>query len=311
MKLSMARRWKRLTRTPLVRRRLPAWRKRLCDYAQLMRLDKPIGIYLLLWPTLWALWIAGEGHPRADVFVVFVLGVVCMRSAGCIINDLADRKMDPHVWRTKHRPLAAGRLKVKHAVGLFILLVLAAFALVLTQNRLTIYLSFAGLALAIIYPFMKRIMWMPQAVLGMSFGWAIPMAFAAQTGTVPPLAWLLFCTNILWSIIYDTMYAMADRPDDLKIGVKSSAILFGDLDKLIIFILQLVMLGALYLVGERAQLGPAYTWSLLIGAGIMLYHQWLIRNRDLHACFHAFLHNHWFGMVIFIGIALSYVFADA
>lgn len=303
--------WKRLRRSPLVTEWLPRFAARLRDYALLMRLDKPIGIYLLLWPTLWALWIAGAGHPRPEVFVVFVLGVVLMRSAGCVINDFADRRMDPHVWRTRDRPLAAGRVRPWEALALFLLLGLAAFGLVLTQNLLTVQLSFVGILLAAVYPFAKRFIWIPQAVLGVAFGWAIPMAFAAQTGGVPPIAWLLFCANILWSIVYDTMYAMADRPDDLKIGVKSSAILFGELDRPIIFVLQLALLGTLYLVGERAGLGAAYDWALLIGFGLMLYHQWLIRRRDLKLCFKAFLHNHWFGLTVFLGIALSYVFAGA
>lgn len=300
--------WKRFKKRPLIADWLPAAGARLRDYAQIMRMDKPIGSLLLLWPMLWALWIAGHGHPDPFVFVVFVVGVFVMRSAGCVINDIADRKMDPYVTRTRFRPLAAGRVHTWEAVVLFVLLALAAFGLVLTQNRLTIELSFGGIALAIIYPFMKRVMWIPQAVLGAAFGWAIPMAFAAQTNSLPSLAWLIFIANIIWSIVYDTMYAMADRPDDLKIGVKSAAILFGDLDKLIIFLLQIILVAILVFVGRRAGLGSSYYVGLAIAGLLALYHQWLIRKRDPDQCFKAFLHNRWFGMAVFLGIALDYIF---
>lgn len=302
---------RRLARKPLFASVLPAIGERLRQYALLMRLDKPIGIYLLLWPTLWALWLASEGHPDPYIFVVFVLGVFLMRSAGCVINDFADRKLDPHVARTRQRPLAAGKVKPVEALLLFAALALAAFALVLTLNRLAVYLSFAGLGLAALYPFMKRYTYLPQPVLGAAFGWSIPMAFAAVTGAVPPIAWLLFIANILWSTVYDTMYAMADRRDDLKIGMKSTAILFGDLDRLIIGLLQLTLLFNLYLVGRQLQLGTAYFVCLGLAALLALYHQWLIRGRDPERCFKAFLHNNWFGMLVFIGIALQYVFTGA
>jgi len=311
MAFDWARFYKRITRHALFARYLPAAIERAQQYALLMRMDKPIGTFLLLWPTLWALWLAGAGQPRPDVFVVFVLGVFVMRSAGCVINDIADRNFDPHVTRTRNRPLAAGKIKLWEALTLLALLAATAFVLVLTQNRLTIYLSFAGLALAAVYPFMKRVMWLPQIVLGMAFGWAIPMAFAAQTGAVPPIAWLLFIANILWSTVYDTMYAMADKRDDLRIGVKSTAILFGDLDRVIIAVLQILLLLTLYLVGKRMQLGAAYEVCLILAALVALYHQWLIRHRHPDLCFKAFLHNNWFGMLVFIGIALNYVFAGA
>lgn len=310
MAFDWARFRKRLARHALFARYLPAAIDRVQQYALLMRMDKPIGTFLLLWPTVWALWLAGAGHPRPDVFVVFVLGVFVMRSAGCVINDIADRDFDPHVARTRSRPLAAGKVKLWEALTLLVLLAATAFALVLTQNRLTIYLSFAGLALAAVYPFMKRVMWLPQIVLGMAFGWAIPMAFAAQTGAVPPIAWLLFIANILWSTVYDTLYAMADKRDDLRIGVKSTAILFGDLDRVIIAVLQILLLLTLYLVGQRMQLGTTYDVCLILAALVALYHQWLIRRRDPDQCFRAFLHNNWFGMLVFIGIALNYVFTN-
>lgn len=282
-------------------------RQRLYQYALLARLNKPIGIFLLLWPTLWALWIAAEGVPHLGVLTVFVLGVILMRSAGCVINDYADREIDPRVNRTKERPIAAGRVTPDEAMLLFMALCFSAFLLVLTMNTFTILLSLGGVLLAAIYPFMKRYTHMPQIVLGMAFGWAVPMAFAAQTNSVPKIAWLLYVVTVLWAVIYDTMYAMADRMDDLKIGVKSTAILFGDADKVIIGILQVMMLFALYLLGQQAQLGTSYDIALIISAILMVYHQYLIRYRQPALCVSAFLNNNWVGAVIFVGIIASYI----
>ncbi len=275
-------------------------------YARLMRLDKPIGILLLLWPTLWALWIAGEGHPRPWVVAVFVLGVVLMRSAGCVINDFADRDFDRHVRRTASRPITAGQVSPREALVLFGVLSLLALGLVLTLDRLTVQLSLVGAFLAASYPFTKRFTHLPQAYLGVAFGWAIPMAFAAQTGEVDPRSWWLFAAVVLWALIYDTMYAMVDREDDLKIGVKSSAILFGRYDRLIIGLLQLAMLAVLLVVGRLFGLGLWYHLGLAVAAGLMLYHQWLIRDRDRERCFRAFLHNQWIGVAIFAGLVLDY-----
>lgn len=284
----------------------PHVRQRLYQYALLARLHKPIGIFLLLWPTLWALWIAAEGMPRSGVLIVFVLGVILMRSAGCVINDYADREIDPRVNRTKDRPIASGRVSPDEAMLLFMALCFSAFLLVLTMNTYTILLSLGGVLLAAIYPFMKRYTHMPQIVLGMAFGWAVPMAFAAQTNSVPKIAWLLYVVTVLWAVIYDTMYAMADRMDDLKIGVKSTAILFGDADKVIIGILQVMMMFALYLIGQQAQFGGAYNIALSIAVILMIYQQYLIRYRQPALCISAFLNNNWLGAAIFIGIAVSY-----
>ena len=285
----------------------PHIRQRAYQYAVLARLNKPVGIFLLLWPTLWALWIAAEGVPHLGVLTVFVLGVILMRSAGCVINDYADREIDPRVNRTKDRPIAAGRVSADEAILLFMALCFSAFLLVLTMNTFTILLSLGGVVLAGIYPFMKRYTHMPQIVLGMAFGWAVPMAFAAQTNSVPKIAWLIYVVTVLWAVIYDTMYAMADRMDDLKIGVKSTAILFGDADRVIIGILQVMMLFALYLIGEQAQLGYMYTITIIIAAGLMIYHQYLIRYRQPALCISAFLNNNWLGAAIFIGIVVSYI----
>ena len=276
-------------------------------YARLMRLDKPIGIYLLLWPTLWALWIAGEGKPDLLVLGVFVLGVVLMRSAGCVINDYADRNIDPHVARTCKRPVASGEVTPREALILFGVLCMLAFALVLLMNPLTVYLSFVAVALAALYPFMKRYTNLPQVVLGAAFGWAVPMAFAAQTGEVPRVAWLLFVATVLWTTAYDTMYGMVDREDDLKIGVKSTAILFGESDRVVIAVLQLLALGALVLAGQAASLDGYYYFGLALAAGLVLYQQYLIREREPAACFKAFLNNHWFGAAVFSGIVLAYL----
>lgn len=281
--------------------------QRIKEYALLMRLDKPIGTLLLLWPTWWALWIAAEGFPDLSVFIVFTAGVFLMRSAGCVINDYADRKIDGQVERTKHRPLAENRIAPKEALLLFAGLALTAFALVLFMNTLTIMLSFIGALLAASYPFMKRFTNLPQVVLGTAFAWSIPMAFAAQTGSVPLVAWILFLATILWTTAYDTMYAMVDRKDDLQIGVKSTAILFGQYDKIIIAGLQIGTLILLYIAGVYLQLDSLYYSGLLIAGGFAIYQQILIKNRDEKQCFNAFLNNNWFGMSVFAGLFLHYL----
>ena len=278
-------------------------RQRVSEYEKLMRLDKPIGILLLLWPTLWALWVASDGRPAAWVVAIFVVGTVLMRSAGCVINDYADRWLDPHVKRTKDRPLATGAVSGREALAVFAVLMLVAFALVLTLNRLTVWLSFAGLVLAATYPYLKRHTYLPQVWLGMAFGWGIPMAFAAVQGTVPPLAWLLYCANILWATGYDTWYAMVDREDDLRAGSKSTAILFGDLDLVAQGILYALTLLALALVGQQAQLGLVYWIALGVAVALVAYQFWIARHRERGACFRAFLHNNWIGAAIFAGIA--------
>ncbi len=282
-------------------------RERVRLYLELMRFDRPIGALLLLWPTLWALWIAGDGRPRTGIVVIFVLGVFVMRAAGCIINDYADRAFDPQVRRTRNRPLAAGRVSAREALTLFAALCVLAFGLVLLTNRLTILLSFAGLFLAVTYPFMKRYTYLPQVYLGATFGWAIPMAFAAQAGSLPRVAWLLFIGNVLWATVYDTFYAMVDREDDLRAGVKSTAILFGDADRVFIAVLQVLLILDLVLVGRSAHLGAAYYVGVAAAAGLAGYHQYLIRDRDPRRCFQAFLHNNWFGMVVFAGIVAGYL----
>ncbi|MEX0384929.1 4-hydroxybenzoate octaprenyltransferase [Spiribacter pallidus] len=282
------------------------WREKLRCYAQLARLDRPIGNFLLLWPTLWALWLAAEGLPRPGVLVVFVLGVVVMRAAGCVINDYADRDFDRHVKRTRHRPLTTGRVSEREALSLFVLLCLLAFGLVLLMNRLTLLLSLGGVVLAATYPFMKRHTHLPQIHLGAAFGWAAPMAFAAQTGSVPALAWLVFVAAVVWATIYDTEYAMVDRDDDLKIGIRSTAILFGRQDRLIIGLLQAVMTFLLVLIGWQAQLGAVYFAGVALATPLFVYQQWLIRHRDRQGCFRAFLNNNIYGGIIFAGLALDY-----
>jgi 4-hydroxybenzoate polyprenyltransferase len=285
--------------------------KQLGEYGKLMRLDRPIGILLLLWPTLWALWIAGEGRPDESVFAVFVLGVIVMRSAGCVVNDLADRRFDPHVKRTRDRPLALGTVSVAEALCLFAGLMLIAFGLVLTQNRLTITLAFVGAFLAATYPFMKRFTSLPQLYLGVAFGWGVPMAFAAQTAALPQIAWLMFLIIVVWAIIYDTMYAMVDREDDLKLGLRSTAILFDEADRFIIGVLQLIFFAGLMLLAPMADLGKWY-WLGLAGAAIAaIYQQLLIRDRDPASCFRAFLNNNALGASVFAGIALDYLFRSA
>ena len=285
----------------------PKIKERLRQYYYLTRLDRPIGIFLLLWPMLWGLWIASEGKPDLLVLFVFVMGVVLMRSAGCVINDYADRKIDPHVERTRQRPIAAGKVKPKEALLVFVVLCLIAFGLVLLMNRFTIYLSVGGVILAGIYPFMKRYTHLPQVVLGMAFAWSIPMAFAAQTGEIHRIAWLVYVITVVWAVIYDTMYAMADREDDLKIGVKSTAILFGESDKVILSILQVMMFIGLLLLGQKMTMSYIYYLFLAAAAGFALYQQFLIRNREPAMCFKAFLNNNWLGAMVFLGILSSYL----
>ncbi|MDQ7733921.1 4-hydroxybenzoate octaprenyltransferase [Halomonas sp. SpR1] len=279
---------------------------RVADFLQLMRLNRPIGTWLLMWPTLWALWVAAEGVPGRNVLLIFVAGVYVMRAAGCVVNDYADRHFDGHVKRTKNRPLATGRISETEAQLLFIALVAAAFILVLLTNWFTVLLSLGGVLLAIIYPFMKRYTHFPQVVLGAAFSWAIPMAFGAVLGYVPLEAWLLFCANVCWTVAYDTQYAMVDRDDDLKIGIKSTAVLFGNADRLIIGLLQLATLGLLAWVGWRVGLGGFFWLGLGAMAATFLHQQHLIRDQERDACFQAFLNNHWSGLLIFAGIALSW-----
>lgn len=278
---------------------------RLADYGRLMRWDRPIGALLLLWPTLWALWLAGAGRPAQYVVVIFLLGVWIMRSAGCVVNDLADRNFDPHVERTRERPLAARRVSLHEALALALALALIALLLVLQLNSLSILLALVGVPLTVSYPFMKRFHHLPQLHLGFAFGWGIPMAYAALTGTVPMVAWLLFAANLVWVLVYDSEYAMADREDDLKIGVKSSAILFGNKDKRVIGVLQVIALLLLVAVGITNRLGWIYYAGLVGGAWSFLYQQYLIHERARSDCFRAFLNNNVFGLLVFCGILLS------
>ena len=283
----------------------------LRNYGRLMRFDKPIGIWLLLWPTLWALWLAGAGSPDQGLFVVFVIGVVVMRAAGCVLNDYADRKIDPYVERTRTRPIASGAVAPLEALTLFAALALIAIGLASMLNPLAQLLAVVGGVLTVAYPFVKRYLSIPQFVLGAAFGWAVPMAFAAQTGEIPELAWLVFGTAMIWAVIYDTFYAMVDREDDKKIGVKSTAILFGEVDLFVIAGLQSLMIFALILIGYRAGLGTWYYLSVLVAAVLMAWHQWLARDRQPAGCFAAFLNNHYIGMAVFIGIVLHYTFNPA
>ena len=284
--------------------------RRLEEYARLARFDRPIGTWLLMWPTLWALWIAGRGRPDPQVLVVFVLGVIVMRAAGCIINDFADRNIDPHVKRTRDRPLAARRVSPAEALALFGALMLVALVLVSRLNRLTIELAVVGAALTASYPFVKRFFPLPQLYLGLSFGgWSIPMAFAAELGTVPKAAWVMYIAAVLWAVVYDTLYAMVDRDDDRKIGIQSSALLFADLDRVWVGVLQGLVLIALVLAGRELKLGGWYAAGLCAAAVLFAYQQWLARRREPAACLRAFLNNNYVGMAIFIGVALHYVYA--
>ncbi len=289
----------------------PGLANQLRNYATLMRLDKPIGIWLLLWPTLWALWISADGAPDQGLFIIFIAGVFIMRAAGCVLNDFADRNIDPYVERTRDRPIASGAVAPLEALTLFAALALIAIGLATMLNRPAQLLAIVAAALTVLYPFIKRFVSVPQFVLGLAFGWAVPMAFAAQTGRTSELAWLVFGTTVIWAVIYDTFYAMVDRVDDQKIGVKSTAILFGDADLFIIGGLQVLMLVALVFIGQRAGLGGWYYLSVACAGGLMAWHQWLARDRSPAGCFAAFLHNHFIGMVVFIGIVLHYTFNPA
>ncbi len=298
----------RLRFHPWTTHALPRIGATAADYARLMRLDRPIGTYLLLWPTLWALWIGGHGRPDPHVLLIFVAGVVLMRSAGCVINDYADRSFDPHVARTQDRPLAAGRVSTHEALMLFAILALTALILALQLHRAALLWAVAGAFLAVTYPFIKRFLSVPQLYLGLSFGWGIPMAFAAQLYKVPRVAWLLFLANLLWVTAYDTIYAMVDRDDDLRIGLRSTAILFGDSDRHIIAVLQAMTLLALVLAGRMAGLGPWYLAGLAAAGAFFAYQLWLIRRRDPRACFQAFLNNQYVGLSVFVGILLHYIY---
>ena len=277
------------------------------QYLLLIRLNRPIGIFLLLWPTLWGLWIASEGFPNTKILVVFLLGIFLMRSAGCILNDIIDKDFDKFVSRTQNRPLASDKLSSIEAFIVAISLIFIAFLLVLTTNTLTVQLSFIAIILAGTYPFLKRHTYLPQFFLGLTFGWSIPMAFAATTNSIPKIAWLLLIANILWAVVYDTIYAMIDREDDLKIGIKSTAILFDDADRFIIGLIQSLVLIALIVIGQQASLNTIYYFSLIIGGGLFLYQSYLIRNRDPKECMRAFLNNNWFGLVVFIGLFINYL----
>lgn len=281
------------------------WREHLTQYALLMRLHRPIGWLLLLWPTYWGLWAAAHGMPRWDVFIIFTLGVIVMRSAGCVINDWADRWLDTEVKRTRDRPIANGKVSPREALILFAFLSLIAFSLVLMTNALTVKLAFVGAGLTVLYPFLKRHTYLPQVGLGAAFGWSIPMAYAAQKEEIDALAWLLFLANVLWSTAYDTIYAMVDRDDDLRMGARSTAILLGDLDTLGIGILHVCFLWAMWLAGSRADLGVAYTVGWCLALVVIAWQHWLIRQRNRDACFQAFRLSHWAGFALFAGMAMS------
>jgi 4-hydroxybenzoate polyprenyltransferase len=287
-------------RTPLT------LKQKLVAYGQLMRVDKPIGTYLVLWPTYWALWIAAEGIPDLKLLLIFSLGVFLTRSAGCAINDFADRHIDGHVKRTHQRPIPSGRVSAKEALILFASLMVVAFVLVLFTNTQTVLLSFGALALAAVYPFMKRYTHLPQVVLGAAFAWSIPMAFSAVQNSLPPYLWLIYAATLLWTVAYDTLYAMVDRDDDLRIGVKSTAVLFGDADKLIVSLLKVATLVLLVTVGVQLEMSFWYYAGLLIAAALFVRQQYQVRHRERDPCFRAFLNNHYVGMAIFAGIFLHY-----
>jgi 4-hydroxybenzoate polyprenyltransferase len=295
--------------TDLDTRRVHGMRGRVVEYARLMRLDRPIGIWLLLWPCLWALWISAQGHPDERIFVIFLIGTFVMRSAGCVINDFADREFDPHVRRTANRPLARGAVSPAEALALFAALGLIALALLIPLNRATQSLALVGGLLAVTYPFLKRFFALPQAYLGLAFSWSVPMAFAAQTGELPPVAWVLFVAGVLWTTAYDTIYAMVDREDDLVVGVRSSAILFGRADRGFVAALQLGALALLVVSGLLAHLKHWYWFGLAVATATTVHQHYLIRHRDPEACFRAFLNNNLFGLAVFGGILLDYLFA--
>jgi 4-hydroxybenzoate polyprenyltransferase len=276
---------------------------------RLTRFDRPIGILLCLWPTLWALWIAGEGSPSIKNVLIFCTGVVLMRAAGCIMNDVADRNFDAHVERTRCRPLASGELSVRQALFTFFVLMILAFGLVLMTNALTIKLAFAGAALASTYPFFKRWTHFPQVVLGLAFGWGIPMAFAAETGQLASVAWLILLINVIWSVIYDTLYAMVDRDDDISIGLKSTAILFGRFDLLILRGLKILMITLLVLLGLQLQFSWPWFAGVAVAAGLFVRQQYWVRDRGRDACFKAFQNNNWVGVAIWVGLLIAYAIA--
>ncbi|MFZ0499870.1 MAG: 4-hydroxybenzoate octaprenyltransferase [Steroidobacteraceae bacterium] len=284
--------------------------RRVEEYGRLARFDRPIGTWLLLWPALWALWVSSGGRPNPEVLIVFVLGVVVMRAAGCVINDFADRDIDPHVKRTRERPLAARRVSPTEALVLFVVLGAAALWLVSRLNIFTVKLALIGAALTVSYPFVKRFFPLPQLYLGISFGgWSVPMAFAAQRGSLPRIAWVLYIAAVIWAVLYDTIYAMVDREDDLTIGVRSSAILFADMDRFLIGVMQALMLFALVLAGHDLGFGNWYYAGVVTAGVLFLYQQWLIRAREPAACLRAFLNNNYVGMAIFIGVLLQYVYS--
>lgn len=298
----------KISATPFYNETLPHYRHKLVLLGRLMRLDRPIGTYLLLWPALWALWLSSNGKPSPDLLIVFCVGVFLTRSAGCVINDFADREFDAHVRRTRDRPLTTGELSAFEALILFALLALLALSLLFFLNPLARWLAVIGGVLLVTYPLFKRFFPLPQAYLGMAFTWSVPMVYAAQTGEVPQVAWLVFMAGLLWTVAYDTMYAMVDREDDLRIGLRSSAILFGDADRTVIAAMQAMALLALVFVGRKLELGGWYTGGLVAAGLFALYEQWLIRHRDRDGCFRAFLHSNYFGMSIFVGIALDYLY---
>ena len=291
--------------SPTTRDALPG-AARAVEYARLMRLHRPIGAFLLLWPTLWALWIAAGGPPPGTILAVFVLGVWVMRAAGCVINDYADRHLDPQVERTRDRPLAKGTVQPREALVVFAILMAGAFALVLTLNRQAVGLALAASVLAIVYPFLKRVTHLPQVWLGVAFGWGIPMGFAAVTGTVPAVGWFLLLANVLWAIAYDTMYAMADRPDDIRAGSRSTAILFGHADRQMVAVFQVAALAVLVTIGLGLEFGFPWFAGLMAAACFGLYQQHLIRRRDRRDCFRAFMNNNWLGGTVFLGLAAEY-----
>ncbi len=285
-------------------------RRRLREYALLTRLHRPIGTLLLLWPVLWALWIAADGVPDLRILAIFIVGTVLTRSAGCVINDFADRDFDPHVRRTRDRPLAARRVSPYEALVLFVVLMLAAFVVVLQLDLYTVKLSLIGAALAVTYPFFKRFFPAPQLYLGIAFGWGVPMAFAAQVGMVPRVGWLIFLIAVIWAGVYDTLYAMVDRDDDRAIGIRSTALLFGDMDRVAIGTMQLIMLWGLLLVGQGMGFGRPYWAGVSVAALLFVWQLWLARGRDGPGCFQAFLNNNYVGFAVFVGIAVEYALRD-
>ena len=276
------------------------------DYLLLMRLDKPIGIWLLMWPMLWSIWISSQGQIELNILIIFLIGVVVMRSAGCVLNDFADRKIDPHVTRTRDRPIASGAISANQAIYLFLFLMMIALSLIYFLNNAAKLLAFFGAVITVIYPFIKRILSAPQLILGVAFGWAVPMVFAAQLGYVPFIGWLIFCIAILWALVYDTFYAMVDRDDDLNLNVKSTAILFGHYDLIFIGVFQALMVCLLCYLSYLEKFDIWVNLSIIVSILLMIYHQWLARNRDRTGCFKAFNHNHYIGMTIFIGIIFHY-----